>query len=209
MSINNFVKGACRHCSGQLEFPAEATGETITCPHCGQPTVLAAGELTPKKKSIWVIFALVIVMAGGLAGALLILRHPAIAPMAPPSALVPITNLPAPSVMAPIVPSNTPPVQAFSPDDNLTNEFAISPVKLEKTPGSSLVYVTGKVRNLSDRQRFGVKVEFRLFDTNDTAIGKATDYQPVLDPHGDWSFKAMIMESKAVSAKFGGILEDQ
>jgi len=36
--------------------------------------------------------------------------------------------------------------------------------KLEKTSGSSLVYVTGTIRNDSERQRFGVKVEFSLFD---------------------------------------------
>ena len=92
---------------------------------------------------------------------------------------------------------------------NVTNDFAILSFKMEKTPGSSLVYVTGTVRNLSDRQRFGVKMEFDLFDAQDRPAGTATDYQSELDPHGDWSFKALVMESKAVSARFHSIAEDK
>jgi hypothetical protein len=106
------------------------------------------------------------------------------------------------STTAPVV---SPQPQAVA----LTNEFAILPYKLEKTPGSSLVYVTGIVRNLSDRQRFGIKLEFGLTDTNDTAVGSATDYQPVLEPHAEWHFRAMVMASKAASAQFKSIAEDK
>jgi hypothetical protein len=94
-------------------------------------------------------------------------------------------------------------------DEQRTNDFAISPVKLQKTPGSSLVYVTGKIRNLTGRQRFGVKVELGLFDAQTNAIGRASDYQPVLEPNGDWRFKALVMESQAASARLNTIAEDQ
>lgn len=90
-----------------------------------------------------------------------------------------------------------------------TNEFAILPFDLEKTPGSSLVYVTGVVQNASARQRFGVKVTFGLGDTNDRALGTTTDYQAVMEPHGEWHFRAMVMESQTASARFTGIAEDK
>jgi hypothetical protein len=104
----------------------------------------------------------------------------------------------------------TPPAGAARPVDELrTNDFAIVSIQLENTPGSSLVYVTGKIRNLTSRQRFGVKIEFGLFDTNGATVGKATDYQPVLEPNGDWRFKAMVMESKAASARLNFVVEDK
>jgi hypothetical protein len=44
----NFVKGFCRSCKGQLEFPPSAAGDTIVCPHCGHSTILIlAGAPTP------------------------------------------------------------------------------------------------------------------------------------------------------------------
>ena len=37
----DYLKGLCQHCSGHLEFPAKAAGETISCPHCSRSTVLS------------------------------------------------------------------------------------------------------------------------------------------------------------------------
>jgi len=106
--------------------------------------------------------------------------------------------------------STTGPVVRPEPQlQELTNGFAILPFKLENSSGSSLVYVTGTVRNLSDRQRFGVKIQFALFDTNDHPVGAASDYQSVLDPHGDWRFKSLVIASKAVTARFNSIAEDK
>jgi len=90
-----------------------------------------------------------------------------------------------------------------------TNDFAVMPYQLEKLPGSSLIYVTGIVRNLSAQQRFGVKLAFTLFDTNDMPVGSASDYQGVVDAHGDWHFKAMVMVSKTASARFNSIAEEK
>jgi hypothetical protein len=117
-----------------------------------------------------------------------------------------------PSIPGSNSPALPPPVHLAAPapqPEALTNDFALLPFKLEKTSGSSLVYVTGTVRNLSDQQRFGVKVEFRLFDTNDNSVGTATDYQSVLDPHAEWHFKAMVMASRTASARFGSIAEEK
>jgi hypothetical protein len=202
MSNNHFIKGECRHCAGHLEFPADAAGETVACPHCGQPTVLAAGTAEQKRTRLfWLgVLLTVVVMLNALAAVYFLTGQPAHQPPAETKpAAVPATPAPA-AVPAP------PPPPAYAEQ---TNEFGISPLKLETTPGSSLVYVTGTVRNLADRQRFGVKIEFQLLDTNDLAIGRATDYQSVLEPQGGWSFRALVMESKAVSARFSAISEQQ
>jgi hypothetical protein len=126
--------------------------------------------------------------------------NPGILKVPPPSAA--LTNTPSLSTTMPVV-------ALTAQIERLTNGFAILPFKLAKTPGSSLVYVTGTIRNLSDQQRYGVKVEFGLFDTNDNPSGSATDYQSVLDPHADWHFKAMVMVSKTASARFNSIMEEK
>ena len=207
MSNRDFVRGECRHCAGHVEFPAEAIGQTVPCPHCGQPTELAV-TVPPGKtlgsRRLWLGIGVAVgLAAAGLAGALWWRQkvdHGNVSDAKPPATAQ--SNTPAISTASPVVPAEAQ-IQV------VTNDFALLPFKLEKTPGSSLVYVTGTIRNLSDRQRFGVKVIFGLLDTNDNGIGAATDYQSVFDPHAAWRFRAMVMESKAASARFTSILEDQ
>jgi hypothetical protein len=40
-------------------------------------------------------------------------------------------------------------------------------------------------------------------------VGSATDYQQVIEPKGRWSFKALVVEKKAVAAKVVAINEQQ
>jgi hypothetical protein len=198
MSTDNFVKGECRACGGHLEFPAEAAGETIECPHCGKPTKLAAGA-APNQAGISrrkrLAIAVALFLAAVVPTLLLVLNKPHAAAS---SALV-----------TKAVSTNTPAAPAVPADEIRTNDFAVSAIRLEKTPGSSLVYVTGKIRNLGDRRRFGVRVELNLFDKNARPIGLAKDYQPLLEPGAEWHFKAMVMESKVVSARLNSIHEEQ
>ena len=133
---------------------------------------------------------------GGMAFFLVQARHGGAASAPAP---VPQTN-----TVANGAPKEEPPV-----DEITTNDFGIGNIKLEKQAGSSLVYVTGQARNLAARQRFGVTVEFTLFDTNDQPIGKAKDYESTMDPQGKWSFKAMVLESKTTSARFLDVTESQ
>lgn len=42
MSQEQYLKSPCAHCNGRISFPASARGMAITCPHCGQQTVLNA-----------------------------------------------------------------------------------------------------------------------------------------------------------------------
>ena len=195
MSTSIFVKGECRACGGHLEFPAEAAGESIACPHCGVLTELATGNSSNKKRGFGRKLAglLALIAVAGSGAGYFLMKHSA-----------PGSKIPAAAV---ILTNNSPALAAAK--EYSTNDFAISAIQLEKAPGSSLVYATGKIRNLSDRRRFGVKVELNLLDDGEQPIGQAKDYQPLLEPGAEWQFKAMIMESKAVSAKLSSIREDR
>jgi hypothetical protein len=101
-------------------------------------------------------------------------------------------------------------------DDPATKAgFRISPITLEKdkpsgnSVASSLVYATGTLTNPSDKQRFGVRIELDLYDATDKKIGTATDYAQVIEPKADWHFKALVVATKAKSAKLSAIKEEK
>ena len=83
------------------------------------------------------------------------------------------------------------------------------PVTLRKAEGSALIYAVGTVRNNSDRQRFGVKIEPDLLDDQDHKIGTASDYIAILEPHQDWPFRALLTQPKAMEAKVAKIEEQK
>jgi hypothetical protein len=105
--------------------------------------------------------------------------------------------------------ATAPPEEKPRTDEVKTNDFAITGIGLQKQAGSSLVYVTGEVHNLAARQRFGVTIEFTLFDTNDQPIGKAKDYESVMESQSGWAFKAMVLESKTTYARFLDVTESE
>lgn len=197
MSNNNFLKGQCRHCGGHLEFPVEGVGQTVPCPHCNQMTELTASvppdERKASKLKPLAIGAVVLAVVAAVGAAVFFGKQPSGGAGVTPSPTVPAAAVVATNRVV---------------EGERTNDFMISGIELSKTPGSSLVYVTGKIQNLSSRQRFGVKLEFGLFDSNNISVGKATDYRSMIEPQGDWHFKAMVMESKATSARLGSIGED-
>src|SRR5882724_8670708 len=51
MTQSDFLKSECRHCAGHIEYPAGAGGETIACPHCGQPMELPPVPVAAEKRS--------------------------------------------------------------------------------------------------------------------------------------------------------------
>lgn len=200
MSNNNFIKGECQQCAGHLEFAADAVGETIVCPHCGQPTALAASISTNKTNTFRWLRA---VVAGSLSVGLMLLvamlflrKHPA------PAA---IPAKPA-TVVATVKPAT---ISGPAADEIRTNDFAISSIQLTRTTASSLIYAIGKIRNLSDHQRFGVKVEVELLDADQHSLGRTQDYHALLEPGATWQFKALVLASKAVSARLNAIAEDR
>ena len=55
MSETTYTKCACELCGGHIEFPAEAAGRSVPCPHCSGTTMLnaPAAAPAPRKRSAW------------------------------------------------------------------------------------------------------------------------------------------------------------
>jgi hypothetical protein len=204
MSAEQHFKCACRHCGGHIEFPAHASGRIVSCPHCGKATELAAtpSQSQRRRKRLLLGFGVLpaVLAVAGAAALFLSKKNDAGGREIPTSTVH--TNPVTASAVAPEQP-------AKRAEETLTNSFAISAFQLKKTTGSSLVYVTGTVRNEGNQQRYGVKINFVLFDTDENAAGKASDYRAVLEPHAVWNFKALAIGSKAASAHFDSIQETQ
>lgn len=200
MSQTKYLKGECSECGGHLEFPADSTGMTIDCPHCSKPTelLLAAPSEQPSlpRKRIILTLSTIVLLALGLGAALVALNR--------------AQNWVARQKPAPPLPVSAPTPGPPAAEDLATKTgFKVTPINLEKTTGSSLIYAVGTVSNPASRQRFGVKIEIDLFDVDEKKLGVATDYQQVMEPKSKWQFKALVVDSKAVSGKVGSIKEDQ
>lgn len=94
----------------------------------------------------------------------------------------------------------------------LIGELKVTQVALDQpkgAKGSRLVYVTGVLKNDSDHQRFGVRVELDLLDAAGAKVGSATDYRQSLDPRATWQFRAIVTDRRATAAKFASVKEDE
>ena len=89
-----------------------------------------------------------------------------------------------------------------------TNDFIVAGITLEKAKDSNFVYVIGSVKNESDRQRFGVRVDLDLFDQAGVKVGRTSDYRQTLAPKADWHFKALVFQSNAATATLAAIKEE-
>ena len=203
MSRLKYLKGECAHCGGPIGFPADSIGTTANCPHCGQPTELMLARpkeepSVPRKTLIWTVVS-VVILGLGLTGAIVALhiaqrRVPPKSEQAAETSSVPGTN-------ASADPDPTDPVVKAG--------FRVSTISLEKAQGSSLIYAIGTLTNAANRQRFGVKLELELLDDSGQKVGSAKDYGQTIEPHGEWQFKALVVESKAKGAKVASISEQQ
>jgi hypothetical protein len=110
-----------------------------------------------------------------------------------------------PPITAVQIETNAPIPEVFTE----TNEFKVGKITLKKAEGSGLIYAEAIVKNDTDRQRFGVKIELDLLDAKDAKIGSASDYLAVLDPHKEWQFHALLTEPNAVKAELAGIGEQK
>jgi len=181
-----------------MEFEAEATGTTATCPQCGQLTELlltlppAAGSSIRTKAIVFTVIALVILLAG-LGGALWALKR---------AQRISSRQQAVSSEAGQPLPPNA--VDSFA-----SSGFRVSLVALEKGEGSSIVHAVGTIANTTSRQRFGVRVELELLDANGKKVGNATDYRATLEPRVEWRFRALVVAKNAVAARVGAIKEDQ
>jgi hypothetical protein len=200
-SPETYAKCNCKNCGGHIEFPSRGTGSTIKCPHCQGTTKLEPepDHARGGRRRSFVLLSLV--MAGVLAAGWVWWNFskpfPSTAPEMPVAKTAPAnTGNP---IVKPVPPP--PPVDPW-------NGFAPGPITLEKSGNGRLIYAIGKIRNETDRQRFGVKVEVELFDAQKTKVGSATDYAAWIDAHKEWNFKAMVTDKSAISAKLSKISEN-
>lgn len=204
MSKTKYLKGACQHCGGHLEYQADHIGLLVPCPHCQQETELSLLEpptppALPLRALVWTGIA-VVILGLGLAAAVVALKRAQHWAETRKHQAVAITNAPVPA---------EPETETAATNSTGQLDLATSPVTLEKTQGSSLVYAVGTVQNSSPRQRFGVKVELDLLDATGDKIGTATDYRQLLEPGAQWKFKALVLTPKTASARLASIHEDQ
>ncbi len=202
MSGAKYLKGPCQHCGGNIEFPVESTGTNADCPHCGQPTILMIAP-PPMESSVprrWLVMTVVamVILLGGLAVCLGLLKRYEDRLARQKQRATAAGQAPAPATA-----TGQPGTPAAS------SGLSASAVSLERTPGSSLVYAVGTLKNNANRQRFGVRIEFDLLDADGQKIGTAKDYQQVLEPGAEWRFKALVIAAKAVNARVASIQEDQ
>src|SRR5258708_5406219 len=133
MSPTKYLKGVCSHCGGRIEFPADAIGTTVDCPHCGIATelMLAAPpeeSSEPRKAIIWTLVA-VLILGLGLAGAMAALNRA--------QRLAAARQKERAMAMSAATNSGT---QSDSSAGVSQKEFQISAISFEKTPGTSLVH---------------------------------------------------------------------
>ena len=212
--LQGHSKCVCQHCGGRIEFPSEGAGNTVPCPHCKWPTLLvcaartatvADGGAPGRKKGPWgfLIAALIAAIAGaGFYWHWQLPQSPAVpapAPVAesqPERGDNPAPKPAAPAVVAPVVP----------PDP--WHGLVAGPVTLEKASEGHLIYAAGHLRNTSDHQRFGVKVELDVFNAAGGKVGTATDYTASIDAGKEWKFKAMVTVRDSAAAKLAAVKEE-
>ena len=179
------------------------------CPHCGQTTELLL--LAPKEEPtisrrviVWTVVA-VLILGCGLALALVALKRAERWAERKREAAAQIAVIPPETV-----PVATNPVPVTEPEDPVAKAgFKISDIKIEKTKGSSLIYAVGTLNNTESRMRYGVKLQLDLFDEADKKVGTATDTQATMDSGGQWQFRALVLDKKAVRAKVAAVTEQQ
>ena len=202
-----YLKCACSHCAGGIEFPPEGLGTTVPCPHCGRETELVLeATLTESDDSQrsrkWIVTGVIILAMGllGAMGALVTAKVLARKKQTHPEVLAPSAQ------KSPSNPAKKP--QPVSEPANTINNFAAFPVAIEKKArGSTLVYAVGTVRNETDKQRFGVTVEIDLFDGTGTKIGVAKDYKDIIEANAEWKFRALLVVKNVATARVNTVRE--
>ena len=205
MSQNKFLKCACDHCGGHIEFPADGLGSIIPCPHCGAETELVL-EVPPvlatrsSRGLMWFVIGAVILLLGVVAAvAILIVTQRMMRKAGEKQRSQRVTAVntvaratPKPTSVSPII---------------FTNGFSCAAVVIEKAASSTLTYATGSLKNETDRQRFGVTVEIDLFDPSGAKLGTTKDYITVIEPRAEWKFRASIAPKNVVAARVVGAKE--
>jgi hypothetical protein len=210
----SFAKCACQLCGGHIEFPVHAAGETVPCPHCGQPTLLLAGKAAPVEIGCgcatrrWIYAALGVVGVALLGGAAYLDLASDNSPKVAAASIRPVRPSNASPVLPAPAPAPVPPPEPEPPAD-LGHGLKAGAVTLEKLGDGRLIYAVGTLSNATTRQRFGVKVDLDVLDDQRHKIGSATDYADVIEPGKEWKFRAMVTDKAAASARLAGVKEQE
>jgi hypothetical protein len=196
LKIKN-LRGECQNCGGPIEFHAEHAGTTASCPHCGEATelLLAAPpeEASPvRRKAVAFTVIAVLILVGGLVGSIIALKR-AKRLQAERQRVESRTEM-----------ANTATAAPFA-----AQEFRVSPITLEPRPGSSLLNAVGTITNLANRQRFGVQVDLEVYSATGEKVGVANDYIKVMEPRGEWQFRALVGANRAAAAQIIRIQESK
>jgi hypothetical protein len=209
---DSFAKCCCLHCGGHIEFPIEGAGQKISCPHCGEQTLLSVAQVAPveigggraARKRIYVAFAIAACLVVAAAGGAYFYfnsrnsRQEVVIPVRPDQ-----TSNAASVASVPVAPPKR------KPPPDPWHGLKPGKVTLEKKGDSQLVYAVGTLTNDTTRQRFGVKVEIDVLDGHRNKLGSATDYTEVIEPGKEWKFRALVTNKKATAVKLAGIKEQE
>jgi hypothetical protein len=207
-----YLKCACEKCGGHIEFPVEAVGTATDCPHCGQRTELVVEtEPAPDFAGNWRRWLLVVVGICCLGvivleAGLYYFKHKVNAISTAPTK--PGNGETAGNPVSPAPADTQGAVEAVPKPPKVLSDLKVGEIQLQKTKDSSLVYAVGTLKNESDYQRFGVKIELDLLDGRDLKVGTAQDYIQVLEPRREWQFHALVITPKAVRAVMASIKEE-
>ena len=206
MSETKYLKCACVSCAGHIEFPADAIGSTVPCPHCGWQTELTLEAppvlSTPSSRSLkWIIAGGVILLVGvvGVVAALIVASRV----MKKGRASRPVART------AAAINNQTRSKPALESSINRINDFSFSGVAVENIPGSTLIYARGTLKNETENQRFGVTVEIELLDKSGVKIGTAKDYVDLIEARAEWKFRASVLQKNVASARVANVKEQQ
>lgn len=194
----NLLKCSCAHCGGHLEFPASTSGTIITCPHCGVETELEDSSSDENSEKRFSTTFLVVGLLVALGAAVFLWKK----------WQAKETNIPPVISQTNSVSGTNTAKKLVVPKEKNNSDLKAGPVSLDRKNESTLMHALGTIVNDSEYQRFGVKVELDLLDARGARVGTATDYKSVLEPHQSWSFRALVVDAKAVSAKIATIKEE-
>lgn len=198
MAGMKFLKCDCSTCGGHIEFPADAIGAAVPCPHCGSETELLLPELElasqiPSRRIKWAI-AGICILGVGLVGGMIALNMAKKLVPSRGAAVTEASRAVPPAVVAPTTQTHT-------------NDFISSEVTIEWQPGSTLGYASGTIVNGRAAQRFGVTVKLDVFDAGGAKVGSTQDYRELIEPNGEWRFRALLLKTNTVSARVISVQE--
>jgi len=183
MSEKSFAKANCSHCGGHIEFPREAAGMTVPCPHCQRATLLPPASRGKKKLWWLVVPGLLLGLIAGVWLAMSGLPH--LGGSGKPSA----------------IPNPSP------ADLQRVSQLAFWDFAIERKEESIITHATARVLNESGVTRYGIEVKLELLDALGQPVGTAKDYMERLEPNQDSHIRALVIKRDAVSARVLNVTE--